>query len=291
MRDWVVMALCRPLFPELILHWHAYGLGEWVASGNDWQRKLTRWALGKADLSIVLTENNLVDAEEFRPKRRAVVANGISDPCPDFTESVLPSRQQRQAMPSDDREVRCLFMAHCTRAKGLFDALEAFAQAKAAGGHYRRLRLTVAGKFVDANEERLFRDRVSASDLQQPDGTPAVEYVGFLGEEAKRRALREHDCLLVPSHWESFGLSVIEAAAFGLPVVISGHPNLRQTLPRELCFSAPSNDPEKFSSMILKSLEFEKFAELRHCFLEKYRVETFARAVSGVLMEGVKVGK
>jgi len=95
MRDWVVMALCRPLFPELILHWHAYGLGEWAASGNDWQLRLTRWALGKADLAIVLNNYNKRDAEVFAPKRIEVVPNGIADLFPDYDERLAPKRNAR----------------------------------------------------------------------------------------------------------------------------------------------------------------------------------------------------
>lgn len=97
MRDWVVMALCRPWFPELILHWHAYGLGEWVAAGKDWQRKLTRKALGKADLSIVLNNYNKRDAEVFAPKRVEVVPNGIADLFPDYETVLAPRRKARAA--------------------------------------------------------------------------------------------------------------------------------------------------------------------------------------------------
>ena len=97
LRDWVVMALCRPWFPELILHWHAYGLGEWVAGGNDWQRKLTRWALGRADLSIVLNNYNKRDAAVFEPKRIEVVPNGIADQFPDYETALAPKREARAA--------------------------------------------------------------------------------------------------------------------------------------------------------------------------------------------------
>ncbi len=29
-RDWLVMLLCRPFFKNVILHWHAAGLGKWL---------------------------------------------------------------------------------------------------------------------------------------------------------------------------------------------------------------------------------------------------------------------
>lgn len=97
-RDWLVMAMCRPFFPELILHWHAYGLGEWAAEGSDWQRKFTRRALDNADLSIVLNDYNRRDAEVFAPKRVEIVPNGIADLFPDYETTLAPKREARAAM-------------------------------------------------------------------------------------------------------------------------------------------------------------------------------------------------
>jgi len=174
-RDWVVMAFCRPLFPELILHWHAYGLGEWVAAGNDWQRKLTRWALGKAELSIVLNNYNKRDAEVFAPKRIEVVPNGIADQFPDYETALAPRRQARairlralRLPPSfacgvaswrdkEDLEiVRFLFLGHLIETKGVFVAIEATGLAneelRKAGAAWRA-HLTLAGSFASEEEK------------------------------------------------------------------------------------------------------------------------------------------
>jgi glycosyltransferase involved in cell wall biosynthesis len=166
MRDWVVMALCRPLFPELILHWHAYGLGEWVGAGNDWPRKLTRWALGKADLSIVLNNYNKRDAEVFAPKRIEVVPNGIADQFPDYETTLAPKREARasalKALHAFAGQkgtriewVRFLFLGHLIESKGIFVAIEA---TRMMNDHLRkanaawRARLTLAGSFASEEE-------------------------------------------------------------------------------------------------------------------------------------------
>jgi glycosyltransferase involved in cell wall biosynthesis len=165
MRDWVVMVLCRPWFPELILHWHAYGLGEWVAAGKDWQRKLTRWVLGKADLSIVLNNYNKRDAEVFAPKRIAVVPNGIEDLFPDYETALAPRREARAVRlrhlglrrDKEDLEiVRFLFLGHLIETKGVFVAIEA---AGLANEELRernapwRAHLTLAGSFASEEEK------------------------------------------------------------------------------------------------------------------------------------------
>ena len=279
-RDWVVMALCRPLFPELILHWHACGLGEWSSAGNDWARRLTRCLLGKATLSIALSEHNVADVARLNPARIVVVPNGVPDPCPRFDAEVLPLRQAGGLGP-----LRCLFLAHCTRAKGLFDALDAVALV-----HGRRLlpergvTLTVAGKFVDEDERRSFEQRIQGPDLRGADGSPVVSYVGFLDPEAKDDAFRSHDCMLVPSHWESFGLTVVEAAAYGLPSVTSDHPNLVGLLPKGLGFSGRTGNAEDLSQVIRDAAGFRRFADLREEFLQHYRSERFVRNISEALL-------
>ena len=178
-RDWVVMALCRPLFPELILHWHAYGLGEWVAAGNDWPRRLTRWALGKADLSIVLNNYNKRDAKVFAPTRIEVVPNGIADQFPDYDERLAPKRKARVATlrallePTAEvarfesgkvgkwegkklEVVRFLFLGHLIETKGVFVAIEATRLANEEL-HKRnapwRAHLTLAGSFASEEEK------------------------------------------------------------------------------------------------------------------------------------------
>ena len=41
-RDWMVMLLCRPFFRDLIFHWEAAGLGDWLEREGRWlERHLT----------------------------------------------------------------------------------------------------------------------------------------------------------------------------------------------------------------------------------------------------------
>jgi glycosyltransferase involved in cell wall biosynthesis len=279
LRDWIVMSVCRPFFPELILHWHAYGLGTWATTGSDWPRRLTRCALGKATLSIVLSEHNVADAARFNPSDIVVVPNGIPDPCPDFDANVLPSRQDVDAGPC-----RCLFLAHCTRSKGLFEALDAVALVNSRKLlPNRTVMLTVAGQFVDENERRAFEKRIQSRDLQDTKGSPIVRYVGFLDAKAKDRVFRSHDCIVVPSHWESFGLTVVEAAAYGLPAVTSDHPNLVGLLPAGLSFSGRT-DPEDLSMAIVDAAGFRRFADLRKEFVDRYPSQCFIRNISQALL-------
>jgi len=280
-RDWLVMALCRPLFPKVVFHWHAYGLGEWSATGNSLQQRLTRILLQNAALSIVTTEHNRRDAELISPRSVVVIPNGIADPCTDFDAGVLPSRSRR----ASEWTKRCLFLAHCTEEKGLFDALDAFAcaKAKAWSETKEQLEITVAGSFVCEHEHARFLERIATSDFRHDDGTCAINVVGFLGPAEKDRAFREHDCLLFPSHWESFGLTIVEAASYGMPSVVSDHPNLTSLFPADLSFSASPRNSQALGEAILDSLRFRKFKELRHQFSRYYLSSSFAARICDAL--------
>lgn len=280
-RDWLVMALCRPLFPELVLHWHAYGLGEWSAAGNGVSRRLTRFLLQDASLSIVTTEHNRRDAESLSPRSIVVVPNGIADPCPDFRTSVLTSKLNRVSASTK----RCLFLAHCTEEKGLFDALEAFAYAKTKAWNEKqeRLEITFAGSFLRMDERARFCERIKERAFRNADGTSAVSVVGFLGPAEKDRAFKEHDCLVFPSHWESFGLTVLEAASYGMPSVVSEHPNLSSLFPVGLSFAAPCGNPQALGEGLLDALRFREFEELRNYFLRYHLASAFSARICDAL--------
>src|ERR1051325_6463739 len=139
-RDWMVMLICRPFFKRIILHWHAAGLAKWLETVVQMRsRAITYHFMRRVDLSIVLSRYNRAAAEKLVAQDIKVVSNGIPDPCSDFERQVLPRRHARFAARkkllagdtlgskelaeagSDPQVVRVLYLAHCTREKGLFD--------------------------------------------------------------------------------------------------------------------------------------------------------------------------
>lgn len=82
--------------------------------------------------------------------------------------------------------------------------------------------LTMAGR--DCGELAALRDEARRRGL-----AGAVTFPGFLGEEAKRAAFDAHDVLLTTSGVDNMPVTVLEAAASGLPVVafpVGGIPDL-----------------------------------------------------------------
>lgn len=69
------------------------------------------------------------------------------------------------------------------------------------------------------------RDYVSTL-KQKAGGSEKIIFTGWVEGEQKEALLRDAALFVLPSHQENFGLSVMEAMAHGVPVLVSPHVNL-----------------------------------------------------------------
>lgn len=300
-RDWIVLALCRPFFPRVVFHWHAVGLGEWTErarkSGglkNRLAAILNRLLLGGHQRSIVLTEWGRRDVAVFSPESVVVVGNGIADPCPDFDERLLARREVRikvlrQALrggSSATFEIR--FLGHCTAEKGLLDAMEGTARLA------RRLRddgstlvpvLRIAGEFPSSDDRKVFdetRQHLTAEHGLHPGW---IEHLGFVGGEEKRRFLESGDCLCFPTRYpaESFGLVAVEALAFGISAVTSDWRMLPEIMAGAGLPVARAGDPEDLARALEEAIGRDDPARLRSIFLERFSDKAHLPALANAL--------
>jgi glycosyltransferase involved in cell wall biosynthesis len=78
-------------------------------------------------------------------------------------------------------------------------------------------RLLIAGRGRDEDKLKEMASKI--------DGDK-VEFAGFVSEERKMDLLKASKMLVLPSRFEGWGIVVLEAAAFGKPVVVSDIPEL-----------------------------------------------------------------
>lgn len=292
MRDWLVMRLCRPFFKQVILHWHAAGLGKWletVALGRT--RAATYHLMQHVDLSIVLSRYNLLDAQKLLPRNIAVVSNGIPDPCPQFDRVVLPRRRARrvarrkllagQALDAaemaqaggDPQVLRVLYLAHCTREKGLFDAIAAVrlaSQALAARGSLLRVKLFVAGGFLNDAERKEF-DAL----LADAENRELIRYIGFVAGEAKDQALAQADLFCFPTYFgnENQPVNLIEALAYGLPILTTHWRSVSEIMPSDYPGLTEPQRPEQMARLIPELATADSTEALRDHFLRNYTID------------------
>jgi glycosyltransferase involved in cell wall biosynthesis len=253
------------------------------------------------DLSIVLSRYNVADAEKLLSRNIRVISNGIPDPCPDFVETILPRRRARFAARtklfngenldagdiaragSDPQIIKILFMAHCTREKGLFAALEGMLGANrilTAKNSPLRLKLFVAGNFMAAAENAEFNQL-----LTNPECAAAVQMLGFVSGAEKERALREADAFCFPTQYlgENQPVNLIEAMAFGLPIITTRWRSLPEMLPPDYPGLVNGQEPGKIADALLKMAIGDGTEQLREIFLGRFSVEQYLAGLGEAL--------
>jgi glycosyltransferase involved in cell wall biosynthesis len=301
-RDWLVMFICRPFFKRIALHWEAAGLASWLETSVSMRtRSWTYRFLKQVDLSIILSQYNRADAEKIFSRQIRVVNNGIPDPCPDFGRQLWPRRKARFAarrkllmgepLIEDDKQhtggntnvVQVLFLALCTRGKGVFDAISGVALGRRRLAEQKRdvsLRLQIAGTFVDAEDKAEF-DRLMA----QPEYSDFIEYVGFVSGERKERLLKEADLFCFPTYYENENqpVNLIEAMAFGLPILTTHWRSIPEWFPANYAGLVDVRSPDQVADVMLKLMASEPGDGLRENFLKNFTVEQYLSGMAEAL--------
>lgn len=199
-RDLIFLALCRPLFSKVLIHYHAGNLVEFL--GRSWfHAALGRYTYGRGAWTIRLGRS--CPAPIYPGNRVFDVPNGIDVPAD------LPSRP-----PS--KSFRILFLGNLFEEKGvldLIDAVHAFASI-----YVEPITLSLIGGWPDSSTRLRIEQRIASFPPHVTCGPPAPAF-----GEAKWLALASHDVLVFPSYYraENLPLVIIEAMAAGLPVIAS----------------------------------------------------------------------
>jgi glycosyltransferase involved in cell wall biosynthesis len=143
-----------------------------------------------------------------------------------------------------------------------------------------RLQLVVAGNFVTA-EERLEFDRL----YQGTAAAQSVTYIGFVTGKQKDELLRSADLFLFPTRYlgETQSVCLIEAMAFGLPIVTTRWRCLPEMLPADYPGLAEDQDPGQLAAALLRILAAESGLRLRRAFLDRFELQPHLTALAAAL--------
>jgi glycosyltransferase involved in cell wall biosynthesis len=160
----------------------------------------------QSDAIITVSEfskNEIARYVRFPPRRVEVIPNAIET---GFAE--LPDPGPAPADPY------LLYVGNVKPHKNLKGALRGFARL---GQAHARVRFLIAGKkdVFKINDREI--DEIVAG---FPPGR--VEFLGEVGEGQLKRLYRWASAFVYPSLYEGFGLPILEAMAFGIPVIASG---------------------------------------------------------------------
>jgi glycogen synthase len=222
----------------LVLHVHAL---DYDRSGPDikgWIYDLEKYAMQQADMVIPVSNYTagVIEKEYGIPKSKImVVHNGADHVAPFKIEKSFPDKL-------------ILFLGRITGQKGpeFFLELASLVHEK-----NPKTRFVIAG-----TGDRLKR-LIEAGAYKQI--SHRFHFTGFLGKEKVHDLLAMADVYCMPSVSEPFGLSALEAAQFGVPMVISKQSGVSEVLPAAL--KADYWDTETMAEQILTLLNDKKKAQ------------------------------
>ena len=201
-RDVLFLLLVRPLAKDTIFHYHAGGLPEYVKSLNFPLRFLSSLAFSNATLGIEISESQMHKDIFFPVKRRICISNGLD----------VPVVEQKPNEQENDKK-RILFIAGLRSSKGVMDIIGTAEKLRELGADFV---FDVAGAWQEEETRRDFETELSSLNLNDH-----VILHGRVTGEEKWELYRQAYAFFFPSFYESenFPLVLIEAMAFGLPIV------------------------------------------------------------------------
>lgn len=198
---WKVYGLFKKC--EVYYHYHTKGIDTFV-SASPRNLKLTRFFLKGVNLILLspLLEKDVRKVQAYRSIY--FLPNGMEDPLGHEDFSVYISEKYAQV-----EQMEVLYLAHMMKDKGYDEVLELARQTKDEKIHYH-----FAGSWQSSEDEVDFEAFVHEHELED-----SVTYHGFVSGKKKAALFRKAHLLAYPSKNDAFPLTLLEALAYGVPVI------------------------------------------------------------------------
>ena len=288
-RDIVLLLSTRWMFRATVLHFHAGGVSELYPRLGRAGRWLFRKAYYDADVGIRTSALAPDDPGRLHARQQVVIPNGVPDAAAAFGPrrpgaAFGPRRPGAAFGPRRPgaEAATILHVGHLWESKGLPVLLEA------AGALLReglRFRVEVVGAYPSAEVEARARGVIRANGLDE-----VVVHRGPLTGDERLAAYARADVFCFPSFYEAetFGIVLLEAMQFGLPVVATRWRGIPSVVTDGVTgFLVPVRDSAALADRLALLLGDDALARRmgaagRSAYEERFTLERFHRDLQAV---------
>lgn len=197
--DGSLLLLARMRGVPVVLHVHGATFDKFLDSLSGIGRLVARWLARRAARIVVLSEEWRANLSKRLPGAHlAVIVNGV------------PIPETKMQVSDDDGATPILFLGNLGKRKGVWDLLEAAEHLPATA------RLILVGGEEEPGVAKEFVAALGRRHLESK-----VEYVGPAFGAEKHQWLARARIFVLPSYAEGLPISLLEAMAAGLPVVVT----------------------------------------------------------------------
>lgn len=212
--------------------WHNYMV--YLIDNKRLGKLLFKWVFGKADAIIVLSVKFQQKLEEWDFKKPIYIETTVVD------EALISDNEEINSN-KDNKSINILFLARVETYKGIFELIDAFEILKI---KHPNISLTITGdgsKLSDA--KKIIKEK----------GIKDVCFTGYVINMAKAKVYSSSDIYALPSYGEGMPNSVLEAMAFGLPVISRPVGGLNDFfINGKMGYLTESKDPKVLAELIEK---------------------------------------
>jgi glycosyltransferase involved in cell wall biosynthesis len=271
-------------------------LDPWLEKAKPWKHLFRRVFWKLIERRVLRDARGVFFAceEERRLAHRAFFWEGGRDYILGYGASEMSGEKACQIaafsrrFPATDNRKLILFLGRIHPKKGLDLLIRAFSRLADEWSEYD---LVVAGPDEDDLSPRLQK---LAADLSVKH---RIHWTGMLNGDEKAGAFRCARFFVLPSHQENLGIAVLEALAFGVPVLISKKVNIWREVETYGAGYAVENDVEGIVDGLkymcnLRDAKYLRMATgARTCFTDRFDIEKNAVELANILVHNLRLDK
>jgi glycosyltransferase involved in cell wall biosynthesis len=276
LRDMVILLLTRWLFSKTIFHIHAGGIGQLYNKFPIWLKPLFRQVYWNPDAVIQLSTMSPNDGELIHARKTYYVPNGIEDVYFQYAKDEL--RSTKRISPT------VLYVGGLFECKGILDLLLACKILENDGISFS---VILMGQGPNEFEKRIV-EFIKTNHMSE-----IVDLIGEKIDSDKWHIFSTADIFCFPTFCpsETFGLVLIEAMMFALPIVStrwSGIPTIVSDGVHG--FLVPPQQPELLAEKLREltqnsNLRYEMGQKGRERFLQEFTIEKYYERLRRIFLD------